>query len=71
MIEVKKKDGESPLSVLRRFTKKMQQSGNLSVVRGLRFNKRSESKLIKKRRALKKIIRRKEYEHLKRIGKIE
>jgi len=71
MIEVKKKEGESPLSVLRRFTKRMQQSGNLNIVRGLRFNKRSESKLVRKRRTLKKIIRRKEYEYLKRLGKIE
>jgi len=49
----------------------MQQSGNLNIVRGLRFNKRSESKLVRKRRTLKKIIRRKEYEYLKRLGKIE
>lgn len=69
MIEVKRKEGENSLSVLRRFNKKVKQSGNIQIVKGIRFSKRPTSQLEKKRNALRKIQNQKEYELKKKLGK--
>lgn len=69
MIEVKRKEGENTLSVLRRFTKKVQQSGNLRLVKGLRFSKRAVSRLVKKRNALKRFETKKHYAEMEKLGK--
>lgn len=71
MIEIKRKEGESTLSAVRRFSKKVQQSGNLAVVRSLRFAKRPSSKLMKKRRALKRLESRARYARLEKLGQVE
>lgn len=71
MIEVKKKDNESSLSLIRRFTQKIKQSGNLIRVRSLRFKTRPKSELRKKEDALKREAYRKKTELLKKLGKIE
>ena len=44
MIEVKKKENESTGSLLRRFSKKVQQSGLLLQARSSRFLERPQSK---------------------------
>jgi len=69
MIEVNRKEGENSLSVLRRFTKKVKQSGNIQIVKGLRFNKRGMSRLQEKRSAIRKIKNQKNYELKKKLGK--
>jgi len=71
MVEVQKKDNESTASLIRRFTHKLQQSGNLVRVRFLRFKKRQKSELSKKKNAIWRIEKRKEVEHLRKLGKIE
>ena len=71
MVEVQKKDNESTASLIRRFTHKLQQSGNLVRVRFLRFKKRQKSELSKKKKAIWRIEKRKEVEHLRKLGKIE
>ena len=68
MIEVKRKEGENSLSVLRRFTKKVKQSGNIQIVKGLRFNKRGMSELEEKRSAIRRIENQKNYELKKKLG---
>lgn len=71
MVEVEKKENESTASLIRRFSHKLQQSGNLIRVRFLQFKRRPKSELSKKKEALWRIARQKEVEYLKKLGKIE
>ena len=70
VIEVKKNPNENNSSVLRRFSRKIQESGIIRKIKGARYNIRKESKLKIKKSALKKIARRKEIERLKKLGKM-
>ncbi|KKQ03424.1 MAG: hypothetical protein US18_C0036G0002 [Parcubacteria group bacterium GW2011_GWB1_36_5] len=70
VIEVKKNPNENNSSVLRRFSRKIQESGIIRKIKGSRYNIRKESKLKIKKSALKKIARRKEIERLKKLGKM-
>ncbi len=70
VIEVTKNSNENNAGILRRFSRRIQESGIIRKVKASRYNKRKESKLIQKRSALKKIERRKEIEVLKKLGKI-
>jgi ribosomal protein S21 len=70
-VEVQKKENESSASLIRRFSHKLQQSGNLMRVRLLHFKKRPESNLNKKKKALWRIAKKKEMERLYKLGKIE
>lgn len=70
VIEVRKNPNESNTSVLRRFSRRIQESGIIRKVKGSRYNLRKESKLKAKKSALKKMERRKEIEKLKRLGKM-
>ena len=70
IIEVKKNPNENNNSVLRRFSRKIQESNIIQKVKGSRYNERKESKLKIKRGALKKIGRRKEIDKLRKLGKM-
>lgn len=69
MVEVKKKEGESFESLLRRFNRKIQQSGVLIRARRIRFyapvKSRNLQKVAARRRAKAKVER----EELKKLGK--
>jgi len=69
-VEVKKKKGESPESLFRRFTKQIQQSGLVLQVRKTRFleSQKSDSNLKKAAQRKSKLNEKREY--LKKIGKI-
>ncbi len=69
-VEVEKNANESNASLVRRFTKRLQGSGVLKYARSNRFSVRPESKFKKKARALKRIIKYKETERLKKLGRI-
>jgi ribosomal protein S21 len=69
-VEVKKNPNESTTSLIRRFTKRVQGSGILPRVREIAFRERPLSRLKKKMRTLKSIERRKEFERLKKLGKV-
>ncbi len=71
IIEVKKNPNENNASVLRRFSRRIQESGIIRHVKGSRYSIRKESKLKVKKGALKKIERRREIEHLKKMGKMK
>lgn len=71
VVEVQKKENESTASLLRRFSRKLRQAGNLGRARLLQFKRRPKSKLSKKKEAMWRIARKKEVEHLKKLGKIE
>jgi len=70
-LEIKKKEKESVQSLLRRFQKAVQESGILIRTRKLQFKERKISEEKKKRVALYKEEKRKEYEKLKKLGKIK
>lgn len=69
VIEVRKNSNENNSGVLRRFSRRIQESGIIRKVKGSRYNLRQESKLKIKKSALKKIERRKEIEKLRKLGK--
>ncbi len=71
IIEVNKNPNENNASVLRRFSRKVQESYVIQKVKGSRYNKRKDSKLKVKYATLKRLARRKETEKLRKLGKIK
>jgi hypothetical protein len=71
VIEVNKNPNENNSSVLRRFSRKIQESNIIRSAKGNRFNKREESKLKVKKNILRKIGKRKEIEKLRKLGKMK
>ena len=71
VIEVRKNSNENNASVLRRFSRKIQESNIIQKVKGARYNKRKESKLKVKKGTLKRLGRRKEIEKLRKLGKMK
>ncbi len=69
-VEVTKNNNENGTNLLRRFTKRVQESGVLRKVRSIRYRQREKTKLAKKRSALVVLGRRAEYEKLKKLGKL-
>jgi ribosomal protein S21 len=71
VIEVKKQERENTQSLIRRFTRRVQQSGVLMRARKNRFHQRPKSHDAKKAAALRREELRKEYFKLKKMGKLE
>ena len=71
LIEFTKNGNENNASVLRRFSRRIQESNIIQKVKGSRYNKRKESKLKVKKSTLKHLERRKEIEKLRKLGKIK
>lgn len=69
IIEVKKNANENNMNLIRRFSRKVQESGIIQKVKSKRYNERNESKLKVKRATLKKLGRRKAHEKLVKLGK--
>lgn len=71
VLEVKKQERETSQSLVRRFSRRVQQSGLLLRARKSRFKKRKKSEQMKKRAALRREQLKKEYEKLKKLGEIK
>ena len=71
MIQVKKKERETPESLIRRFSRRMQQSGVLQRARKVRFRQEEKSRTEKRQEALYKVKIRKEIDRLKKLGKFD
>lgn len=69
MVEVKKKDSESFDSLLRRFNRKIQQSGVLIRARRIRFFEAPKSRNLQKAAARRRSVIRAQKEELKKMGK--
>jgi hypothetical protein len=69
-VEVNKNPNENSLSVIRRFTKKVQGSGVLPRVRSIRYASRVLSPYKVKKRTLKVIRRKAEVTQLIKMGKM-
>lgn len=70
-IEVKKKIGETTKSLLRRFSRRIQQSGVLIRARKSRFLEREKSKRERRTSALRRVKIGKEKEKLRKMGLLE
>lgn len=70
-VQVKKRDKESSQGLLRRFSKRVQQSGILITARRGRFYARGLTKRQKRLSALRRLDARKEREKLYKLGKLE
>lgn len=71
VLEVKKKDGESFESMIRRFTKKTIQSGKILQAKKIRFFSKEKSKRELKDSALRRNTISSKLDYLKRIGKLD
>lgn len=71
MIEVKKKDNESVGSLLRRFSRKVQQSGLLLQARSSRFQEKSKSRTERRKSALRRNELSAQREKDRKLGKLE
>jgi hypothetical protein len=69
-LEVKKQPRETSQNLTRRFTKRVKLSGILLRARATRYRRRPRSRQAKKRAALRREELKKEYEKLRKLGKI-
>lgn len=69
-VEIKRGGSESAMSVLKRFTRKMQSAGVVNRVKSLRYAERKPSAYVKKKRALKVLGKKAETERLAKLGKL-
>ncbi len=70
-VEVKKKQGETTRSLLRRFTRRVQQSRILINARKGRFQEREKSRREKREEAIRRQKISKEKEKLRKMGLLE
>jgi len=71
MVQFKRKKGESFEAFLRRFNRRLQQSGKLYEARSNRYRQPEKNEIKKKQSALIGLKLRKEKEYLRKIGKLE
>ena len=69
--EVTRTGNENNLNLIRRFTKRVQGSGVLPRVRGIRYATRKLSEYVKKKKTLKVLKRREEVNELIKLGKMQ
>jgi small subunit ribosomal protein S21 len=70
LVEVKRKDNESFESLLRRFNRKIQQSGVLVRARKIRFFAPGRSRNLLREDAQRRAVNREKREELKKMGKL-
>lgn len=68
-VAVEKNQNENNTSVIRRFTKRVQDSGVLRRVRGIRYQTRTKSDYVKKKNTLKVLAKREKMEEMIKLGK--
>ena len=71
MIESKRKKGETFEALLRRFNKRIIQSGIVLQVKKVKFKIKSPNKNLQRQLALRRLKIKGEKEYLKKIGKLE
>lgn len=68
-VAVDKNQNENNTSLIRRFTKRVQESGVLRRVRSIRYEERAKSDYVKKKNTLKVLRKRAKVEEYLRLGK--
>ncbi|HWC57618.1 MAG TPA: 30S ribosomal protein S21 [Candidatus Paceibacterota bacterium] len=69
-VTLKRNNHETGVSLVRRFSRKMQEAGIIPAVKSKRYHTRPVSKLAQKNMRIKSLIRRAEVERLKKLGKM-
>lgn len=69
VLKVKKQDRETSQGLVRRFARRIQQSGILVRARKTRFRKKPKNRQARKKAALRREELREEYARLKKLGK--
>jgi ribosomal protein S21 len=67
-IEARKREGESPTSLLFNFTKRVKRSGILKEVRARKFHTRTTSRVKRRLSAIHRDEKRAEVDRLKKLG---
>lgn len=68
-LEIKKNERETSQNLVRRFSRRMKQSGILLRARRARFKKREKSRQMRRKSALRREQLKKEYEQMEKMGK--
>lgn len=68
--EVSKNENETPVNLIRRFSKRVQGAGLIQEMRGRRYHSRDKSRLVRRKHTLKVIKRRAEVAELIKMGKM-
>jgi ribosomal protein S21 len=68
-VQVEKNNNESSANVIRRFQKRVQNSGIVRRLRDNRYYKRIKSENVRRSARLKKLVKKTEYERLYKLGK--
>jgi ribosomal protein S21 len=71
VVEVKVKNNESFEKLVRRFTKKIIQSGKLIQARKIRFTKKPKNARLRKAGAIHRVKTQDKREYLRKIGKLD
>jgi hypothetical protein len=69
-VEITKNGSENNLSIIRRFTKRVQGAGILPRLRGIRYSSRKLSEYVKKKKTLKRLAEQKKTQELQKLGKM-
>ncbi|MBP9763652.1 MAG: hypothetical protein KBD10_02815 [Candidatus Pacebacteria bacterium] len=69
-VDVKKNKNENNLSVIKRFTRSVQESGVLQRVRSIRYLEREKSSNVRKAKKLVSLKKREVFDELVKLGKI-
>lgn len=67
-IEARKREGESPNSLLFSFTKKVKRSGILKEVRARKFHSRATSRIKRRLSAIHRDAKKAEVDRMKKLG---
>lgn len=68
-VQVERNNNESSANVIRRFQKRVQNSGIVRRLRDNRYHKRVKSENVRRSTRLKKLAKKTEYERLYKLGK--
>lgn len=71
VLEVKRKEGESFEALMRRFSKKLLQSGRILQAKKVKYYQKPLNKRAQKQRAIRREEIKKKREYLRRIGKLD
>jgi len=69
-VKIVKKNNENNLSVLKRFSRRVQESGVINKVKGKRYAERTPSDYTKKKNKLKSLKKKTEFQKMYKLGKI-
>ncbi len=69
-VEVSKSATDNNLGLIRKFTKRVQGSGILGRVRGIRYSERKPSEYVKKKRTLKRLTAKQKIREQIKLGKM-